>query len=134
MQVNIKYLAQRHGKKICLLHGKTISQMFLFPCILLHHIWRLEEGLATSATDFKTPNNSTAGVRSLMTSAQTRDIPIAAPSPAMLHSWTPSFILNSICILQTNTESKPKCFRFKSLNNSHHFHRIFPCSFHYAPV
>lgn len=97
MQVNIKYLAQRHGKKICLLHGKTISQMFLFPCILLHHIWRLEEGLATSATDFKTPNNSTAGVHSLMTSAQTHVTFLSLP-PAQqcstvghLHSFSTQF-------------------------------------------
>lgn len=75
MQVNVKYHAQLHGKKkiICLLHGKTPCQTFLFPCTPLHHMWGLEEGPRTSATDFKTPNNSTAGVLSPAIAADSRD-------------------------------------------------------------
>lgn len=111
MQVNIKYLIWLHGRKknskICFLHGKTICQAFLFPCTPLRHMWGLEESLRTSATDFKTPNNSTAGVPSLMISAQTH---VTTPDPGpqarqraeTLKGWTRSFILNSICISLKN--------------------------------
>lgn len=77
------------------MHGKTISQTFLFPCTLRHHMWGLEESLRTSATDFKPPNNSTAGVPSLMISAQAHvTAPGSGPQPRQcagtLQAWTPS--------------------------------------------
>lgn len=96
MQVNIKYLALLYGGGN-LLHGKTICQTLLFPCTPLHHMWGLEESLRTSATDFKTPNNSTAGVPSLMISAQTHvTTPDSGPQPRQsaetLKGWKHSFI------------------------------------------
>lgn len=110
MQVNIKYLALLYGGGN-LLHGKTICQTLLFPCTPLHHMWGLEESLRTSATDFKTPNNSTAGVPSLMISAQTHvTTPDSGPQPRQsaetLKGWKHSFILNSICISQKNQRRK----------------------------
>lgn len=88
-------MGEKKHKKICLMHGKTISQAFLFPCTLLHHMWGLEESLGTSATDFKPPNNSTAGVHSLMISAQAHvTTPDPDPQPRQcaetLQAWTPS--------------------------------------------
>ena len=89
------------------MHGKTICQTFLFPCTPLHHMWGLEESRRTSATDFKAPNNSTAGVPSLMISAQTHvATPDSGPQPRQsaetLKRWTCSFILNSIYISLKN--------------------------------
>lgn len=103
---------------------------FLFPCIPLHHMWGLEESLRTSAIDFKTPNNSTAGVLSLMISAQTHVAtpdsgPQSRQSTETLKGWTRSFILNSICIsLKNQCRKQVEILTFQAVQQS-----LFPKDF-----